>query len=177
MAGGGKDDDERRIGVAMDYSASSKRALDWTISNLLRRSDTLVVVHVLHHGGEEAKHALWGKSGSPLIPLSEFRDPTAMQQYGVHCDAEVLDMLDTAARQLELTVVAKLYWGDAREKLCDSVEEQKIDTLVMGSRGLGSIQRYNSTPIAMLPHQDSGIKCAVVDYRARILPAAGNLDR
>ncbi|KAF2931077.1 hypothetical protein DAI22_05g183300 [Oryza sativa Japonica Group] len=107
MAGGGRADDERRIGVAMDYSASSKRALDWAIANLLRRGDHLVVLHVLHHGGEEAKHALWGKSGSPLIPLSEFRDPTAMQQYGVHCDAE----------------------------------EQKIDTLVMGSRGLGSIQR------------------------------------
>uniref|UniRef100_A0A0E0DSB7 UspA domain-containing protein n=1 Tax=Oryza meridionalis TaxID=40149 RepID=A0A0E0DSB7_9ORYZ len=141
MAGGGRADDERRIGVAMDYSASSKRALDWAIANLLRRGDHLVVLHVLHHGGEAAKHALWGKSGSPLIPLSEFRDPTAMQQYGVNCDAEVLDMLDTAARQLELTVVAKLYWGDAREKLCDAVEEQKIDTLVMGSRGLGSIQR------------------------------------
>uniref|UniRef100_A0A0E0DSB6 UspA domain-containing protein n=1 Tax=Oryza meridionalis TaxID=40149 RepID=A0A0E0DSB6_9ORYZ len=147
MAGGGRADDERRIGVAMDYSASSKRALDWAIANLLRRGDHLVVLHVLHHGGEAAKHALWGKSGSrdsvppALIPLSEFRDPTAMQQYGVNCDAEVLDMLDTAARQLELTVVAKLYWGDAREKLCDAVEEQKIDTLVMGSRGLGSIQR------------------------------------
>ncbi|KAL5230718.1 hypothetical protein ABZP36_029494 [Zizania latifolia] len=142
MAGGGRDDDDRRIGVALDYSASSKRALDWAVSNLLRRGDTIVVVHVLHHGGEEAKHALWdNKSESPLIPLSEFRDPMAMQQYGVHCDAEVLDMLDTAASQLELTVVAKLYWGDAREKLCDAVEEQKIDTLVMGSRGLGSIQR------------------------------------
>jgi hypothetical protein len=41
-----------------------------------------------------------------LIPLSEFRDPTAMQQYGVHCDAEVLDMLDTAARQLEVRALS-----------------------------------------------------------------------
>jgi nucleotide-binding universal stress UspA family protein len=76
MAGGGRADDERRIGVAMDYSASSKRALDWAIANLLRRGDHLVVLHVLHHGGEEAKHALWGKSGSRkirepnLLPLS-----------------------------------------------------------------------------------------------------------
>lgn len=29
-----------------------------------------------------------------------------MQQYGVHCDAEVLDMLDTAARQLEVRALS-----------------------------------------------------------------------
>ncbi|KAF6990432.1 hypothetical protein CFC21_007624 [Triticum aestivum] len=141
MAGGADADGERRIGVAMDYSASSKRALEWAVRNLLRRGDTVVVLHVQRHGGEEAKHAVWAKSGSPLIPLSEYREPEVMKNYGVTCDAEVLDMLDTAARQLELKVVAKVYWGDAREKLCDAVEEQKIDTIVMGSRGLGTIQR------------------------------------
>ncbi|VAH19803.1 unnamed protein product [Triticum turgidum subsp. durum] len=142
MAGGADADGERRIGVAMDYSASSKRALEWAVRNLLRRGDTVVVLHVQRHGGEEAKHAVWAKSGSPLIPLSEYREPEVMKNYGVTCDAEVLDMLDTAARQLELKVVAKVYWGDAREKLCDAVEEQKIDTIVMGSRGLGTIQSF-----------------------------------
>ncbi|VAH07993.1 unnamed protein product [Triticum turgidum subsp. durum] len=146
MAGGADADGERRIGVAMDYSASSKRALEWAVRNLLRRGDTVVVLHVQRHGGEDAKHAVWAKSGSPLIPLSEYREPEVMKNYGVTCDAEVLDMLDTAARQLELKVVAKVYWGDAREKLCDAVEEQRIDTIVMGSRGLGTIQRYHTTP-------------------------------
>ncbi|KAM3410826.1 hypothetical protein ACQJBY_002820 [Aegilops geniculata] len=141
MAGGADADGERKIGVAMDYSASSKRALEWAVRNLLRRGDTVVVLHVQRHGGEEAKHTVWAKSGSPLIPLSEYREPEVMKNYGVTCDAEVLDMLDTAARQLELKVVAKVYWGDAREKLCEAVEEQKIDTIVMGSRGLGTIQR------------------------------------
>ncbi|KAG8068440.1 hypothetical protein GUJ93_ZPchr0005g16114 [Zizania palustris] len=116
-------------GWRMDYSDSSKRALDWAISNLLRRSDNRAssCTPAPTRGGGQARPL--GKSGSPSDPPPpSYRDPTAMQQYGVHCDAE-------------LTVVAKLYWGDAREKLCDSVEEQKIDTLVMGSRGLGSIQR------------------------------------
>jgi hypothetical protein len=51
----------------MDYSASSKRALEWAIQNLFRRGDTVVVLHVQHPGagGDEAKRAaLWAKSGS-----------------------------------------------------------------------------------------------------------------
>jgi hypothetical protein len=39
-------------------------------------------------------------------PLSEFWEPAVMHNYGVRCDAEVLDMLDTAARQLEVRVYA-----------------------------------------------------------------------
>ncbi|RHN51101.1 putative rossmann-like alpha/beta/alpha sandwich protein [Medicago truncatula] len=52
-----------------------------------------------------------------------------VHQYEVELDAEV-------------TVVAKVYWGDAREKIVDYVGDLKLDALVMGTRGLGAIQRY-----------------------------------
>jgi hypothetical protein len=55
---------ERRIGVAMDFSASSKKALRWAADNLVRKGDTLVLLHVRHHGREEGKNALWSHTGS-----------------------------------------------------------------------------------------------------------------
>ncbi|GJM92559.1 hypothetical protein PR202_ga09039 [Eleusine coracana subsp. coracana] len=132
---------ERRVGVAMDFSPSSKKALRWAVDNLLRKGDTLVLLHIRHHGREEAKNVLWSHTGSPLIPLEELMEPPVRQRYDMPEDPEVFDMLSNVSRQKELCVVVKMYWGDPREKVCDAVGELHLEALVMGSRGLGQIQR------------------------------------
>eukprot|EP01018_Ginkgo_biloba_P034293 Gb_38930 [translate_table: standard] len=132
---------DRNIGVALDYSETSKVALKWAIDNLADRGDRLLVIHIQQGKEEAGRSQLWEKSGSPLIPLSEFRQPSLSKQYDLTPDPDVLDMLDTASSEKEFTVVAKIYWGDAREKLCEAVEDLKLDSLVMGSRGLGKLKR------------------------------------
>ena len=123
----------------MDFSKGSKLALKWAVDNLLNKDDTLYVIHAKPFQGE-SRGLLWSNTGSPLIPFSEFCDKEVMHKYDVELDAEILDMLETVKHK-HVTVVAKVYWGDAREKLCASVAELKLDCLVMGSRGLGTIQR------------------------------------
>ncbi|XVE96964.1 hypothetical protein REPUB_Repub02eG0269600 [Reevesia pubescens] len=100
----------RKIGVAMDFSSSSKSALRWAINNLAEKGDTLSIIHINPKSLDESRNAL----------LS----------FNIH-------------------VVTKLYWGgDAREKLLDAIEGLKLDSLVMGSRGLGTVQRIISGSVS-----------------------------
>ncbi|CAL1399380.1 unnamed protein product [Linum trigynum] len=133
---------DKTIGVAMDFSGSSKNALKWALDNLADKGDTIYIIHVHSNELPEGKNELWGKAGSPLIPLSEFREPEIMKGYDLKPDADVLALLDTVTRQKEIKVVTKLYWGgDARDRIVDAIEGLKLDSVVMGSRGLGTVKR------------------------------------
>jgi nucleotide-binding universal stress UspA family protein len=126
----------------MDYSTTSKQALEWAIQNLIEEGDTMILIHVQTSSKTDPTNKqLFQDTGSPLIPLVEFKEINVCKKYGLTPDPELFDILDTASRTKGAKIVAKVYWGDAREKLCDAVEKLKLDSLVIGSRGLGAIKR------------------------------------
>lgn len=133
---------DRRVGVAVDFSACSKKALKWALDNVVRDGDHLIILSVLPEGHyEEGEMQLWETTGSPLIPLSEFSDPIISKKYGVKPDAETLDIVNCVARQKDIVVLMKVYWGDAREKICEAIDNIPLSCLVIGNRGLGKIKR------------------------------------
>ncbi|XAR49692.1 hypothetical protein NMG60_11032963 [Bertholletia excelsa] len=133
---------DRRVGVAVDFSPCSKEALKWAVDNIARQGDHLILFTVLPEGQyEKGETQLWETTGSPFIPLKECSDPVIMKKYGVNPDPETLDIVNTAAKQKEIVVLLKVYWGDAREKIIEAVDNIPLSCLVIGNRGLGKLRR------------------------------------
>ncbi|KAK4744558.1 hypothetical protein SAY87_010870 [Trapa incisa] len=133
---------ERRVGVAVDFSACSRNALKWALDNVARSGDHLILIAAQPEGHyEKGEMQLWETTGSPLIPLNEFSDPIIMKKYGVKPDPETLDILSTCAAQKEITVLMKIYWGDPREKICEAIDNIPLSSLIIGNRGLGKLKR------------------------------------
>lgn len=130
----------RSIGLALDYSASSKYALKWAVENVVREGDQLVVL-VVHKEIDEdnGQYQLFGKYGSPLIPLMEVELEGTKRQYTLKNDEEVSACLKEAAKKA--AVVFKVYWGDPKENICKSVADIPLDFLIMGCRGLSALRR------------------------------------
>lgn len=54
----------RTIGVAVDFSKSSKEALKWTTENLAGKGDSVYLIHIKTHTLSESRDQLWAKTGS-----------------------------------------------------------------------------------------------------------------
>ncbi|GLJ06712.1 hypothetical protein SUGI_0045950 [Cryptomeria japonica] len=131
---------KRHVGVGMDFSAGSEYALNWALSNLARHGDTVFLINV-NSDVDYGEGALWMEEGAPLVPLEEIDNPSIMLKYGIKFSADILQQLRLAASQKDLTVALKVYWGDARGKLCRAEVDLELHCLVVGSRGMGMLKR------------------------------------
>eukprot|EP00250_Pteridium_aquilinum_P023009 c26042_g1_i1 orf=107-589(-) len=137
-------DTMRCVGVALDFSSSSKNALKWAIENLIRNGDSVIILIVQPKGSERGLahvKTMWSESGSPLIPFLEFKDPKIHRDYGIEPDSQVLSLLDNLNLHHDVIIHAKIFWGDPNEKICEAVSKLSIHALVMGSRGQSTLKR------------------------------------
>lgn len=63
-------DHNRRVGVAMDYSATSKSALKWAAHNLLTHGDQLILIHVEPPNSDTPRKLLFQHTGSRTLFFS-----------------------------------------------------------------------------------------------------------
>ncbi|KAF2290510.1 hypothetical protein GH714_014189 [Hevea brasiliensis] len=87
----------RTVGIGMDYSPTSKAALRWVAENLIDPGDRIILIQVQPPKADHTRKQLFEATGSPLVPLEEFREINYSKQYGLSHDPEVLNILDTVS--------------------------------------------------------------------------------
>lgn len=54
----------RLVGIGMDYSATSKSALNWAIHNLVQQGDKIIMIHVVSPKADPSTKHLFQDTGS-----------------------------------------------------------------------------------------------------------------
>nr|ADB54817.1 universal stress protein 9308 [Hordeum vulgare subsp. vulgare] len=127
-----------KVVAAVDASEESLHALSWALDNVVRHHPgaSVVVVHAQH----PVDHFVYPVAAHGLA----YAPPTAMDSMR-RAQAEnsrkaVARALDVC-RQKQVSATAAVVEGDAKEAICQAVEDARADLLVLGSRGLGMIKR------------------------------------
>ncbi|KAL1204724.1 Universal stress protein A-like protein [Cardamine amara subsp. amara] len=136
-----------RMMVAIDESDSSFYALQWVIdhfSNLLMTTEAaeggiLTVVHVQPPFQHFAAFPAGPGGATAVYSTSTMRESVkkAQQETSAALLSRALQMCQAKQIRTETLVLE----GDAKDMICEAVEEMHVDFLVLGSRGLGKIRR------------------------------------
>ncbi|GKV04089.1 hypothetical protein SLEP1_g16297 [Rubroshorea leprosula] len=78
----------RTVGIGMDYSPTCISALRWAAENLAENGDRIILTHVQPPRADHTRKELFENTGSPLVPLEEFREINFSKQYGLKYDPE-----------------------------------------------------------------------------------------
>ncbi|WVZ60575.1 hypothetical protein U9M48_010578 [Paspalum notatum var. saurae] len=127
-----------KVVAAVDASEESLRALSWALDNIVRchPDATLVVVHAQH----AVDHFVYpvaahGLAYAPSSAVDSMRK--AQEENSRRIVARALDM----CKERRVGATAAIVEGDAKEAICQAVEQMGAGLLVLGSRGLGKIKR------------------------------------
>lgn len=136
--------DKRRVALAYDGSDDARKLFDWTIKNIIRpESDHLILLSAVQRS---ASNAVPGRrrSSSPELPMlstTATKMDQAMEETEHHPTArERLEDMSAQLRKAKISSEEHILWGDAKTLLPRYTQSNKVDLLIMGSRGLGAVK-------------------------------------
>ncbi|OMO68720.1 Universal stress protein A [Corchorus olitorius] len=134
--------------VGIDESDESFYALQWAIDKLFRNEfviaadvelepSSLTLLHVRqpskHYGGAAPTGTAFPAGPGVAVVESERK---MHQQISARILSRALEMCGD-----KVNVETEILEGDPKDKICEASEKMGIDLLILGSRGLGMIQR------------------------------------
>ncbi|KAJ0242499.1 Usp domain-containing protein [Hirschfeldia incana] len=139
----------KRMMVAIDESDSSFYALQWVIdhfSNLLMTTEAaeaegglLTLVHVQSPFHQFAAFPAGPGGATAVYASSSMIESVKKAQQ--EASAALLSRALQMCRAKQIRTETLVLEGDAKDMICQAVEQMHVDLLVVGSRGLGKIKR------------------------------------
>jgi nucleotide-binding universal stress UspA family protein len=140
--------EKRRVALAYDGTPDAEKLFDWSVKNIIRpESDHLILLSAVQKVDRGASFFL--KKDAPTSPkpgelpvltttatkvdqvLDEVENPTARER---------LQDMANRLKSLSISSEEHVLWGDAKVMLPRFTESQKVDLLIVGSRGLGVVK-------------------------------------
>jgi len=123
----------RKVGICIDFSSTSKLAFEWYLSNVSKKNDFVYLLHciepIVQYG--------------PIVGLDTIY-VEMYQQISATQKTQAAKLLQETAQPLvkkEIPHESRIYEGDVRELLLGAITDLKTDLVVIGSRGLGPVDR------------------------------------
>ncbi|TPX67893.1 hypothetical protein SpCBS45565_g03518 [Spizellomyces sp. 'palustris'] len=126
--------------VALDGSSNSEAAFDWAAKNMVEPGDSLILLKVLEESQIADQYYADQVNGTDI--LEETLKKTASEL--LHKYATRLTQASPDITDVEITAKVKI--GAPQIVACEVVDDLNVSRLVMGSRGLGMIQRFAQPP-------------------------------
>ncbi|KAH9737771.1 Usp domain-containing protein [Citrus sinensis] len=121
-----KNKKKMKVMVAIDESAESFYALKWALDNLY------VITDITPEAGSGSNVLTIVHAQQPFIPAGAAEEQSS---------AALLSRALQVCKENMVNAQTLILDGDARDVICQAVEQMHIDLLVVGSRGLGKVKR------------------------------------
>ncbi|XP_068715384.1 universal stress protein Slr1101-like [Montipora capricornis] len=150
--------EKKTVLVAVDGSEHSERAFDWYTNNFYRKGDEILVFH---------SHEVPSMPSAPYPYGFDFSE--GWKEHLEQSEKKARDLLESYYKKCqEKNLKCRLIkeTGNPGEAVCKVSKERKVDHVVMGSRGLGTVSRalvgsvsdyclhHASVPVSVVPPPD-----------------------
>ncbi|KAI9028867.1 hypothetical protein CLU79DRAFT_736455 [Phycomyces nitens] len=138
--------DKRRVALAYDGSEDAHKLLDWSIKNIINPSkDHIIVLSAVPHGEKtipEPHHD--DKKALPMLSTTPTRYNEDVKEASDHPECmtarERLEDMSARLRTLHISCEEHILWGEAKVLIPRYTQQNKVDLLIVGSRGLGAVK-------------------------------------
>lgn len=139
--------DKRRVALAYDGSEDADKLFDWSIKNIIRpESDHIILLSAVqrHEKGSPTLFNKHKEAELPMLSTTVTKVDEAIKDIEHHPQGQtarqLLEDMSAKLRQINISSEEHILWGDAKTLLPRYTESNKVDLLIVGSRGLSTVK-------------------------------------